>query len=173
MLSLTLPTIAPARPYQIPGIAALFEAQLLEHGIDRPARKLVPLLLELAERPQHGFILCATCNGTVVGVAYAPCILSLEHCGWSGWLEELYVLPQWRGNGIGSRLLDAIIAGAKERQWVALDLEVDAGHQRAIPLYASRGFQSVARDRFARRLDADSQWAAGVGGKSLTPATEL
>lgn len=160
MISRTLPTIAPARPYQIPGMAALFEAQLREHGIDSPVRKLVPLLLELNERPQHGFILCATCDGAVVGVAYAPCILSLEHCGWSGWLEELYVLPQWRGHGIGSRLLDAVIAGAKERRWVALDLEVDAGHQRAISLYASRGFQPMARNRFARRLDEDSQTAA-------------
>lgn len=152
MLTLSLPIIASARPYQIPGIAALMEAQLREHGIHRPARQLVPLLLELTERPQHGFMLCATCDGAVVGVAYAPCILSLEHCGWSGWLEELYVLPEWRGRGLGTRLLDAIIAGARERQWVALDLEVDAEHQRAIPLYASRGFQPVVRERFARRL---------------------
>jgi GNAT superfamily N-acetyltransferase len=145
--------IAPATLDQIPAVAALFEAQLREHSIDSPADGLVPLLRLLDEEPQHGFILCATCDGAEVGVAYAACILSLEHSGRSGWLEELYVLPEWRGRGVGSRLLDAIIAGAKERQWVALDLEVDSGHQRVIPLYVRRGFQPIARNRFARRLD--------------------
>jgi GNAT superfamily N-acetyltransferase len=145
--------IAPPTPEQIPAMAALFEAQLREHGIDSPADGLVPLLHLLTEQPQHGFILCASCDGNVVGVAYAACILSLEHSGWSGWLEELYILPEWRARGLGSRLLDAIIAGAKERQWIALDLEVDTGHQRVISLYAHRGFQPVARNRFVRRLE--------------------
>ena len=87
-----------------------------------------------------------------MGVAYASNILSLEHGGWSGWLEELYVLPEWRNNGIGTRLLDAVIAGAIERGWIALDLEVDVGHQRVVSLYASRDFQPLPRTRFVRYL---------------------
>lgn len=146
------PLIAPATPEQIPAMAALFEVQLREHDIDSPADGLVPVLHLLHEQPQQGFILCATCDGAVVGVAYAACILSLEHSGWSGWLEELYVLPEWRGRGVGSQLLDAVIAGAKERGWIALDLEVDSGHQRVISLYARRNFQPLSRGRFVRRL---------------------
>ncbi|EDY19002.1 GCN5-related N-acetyltransferase [Chthoniobacter flavus Ellin428] len=146
------PTIAPATTDQIPALAALFEAQLREHDIDSPADGLIPVLQSLSEQPQHGFILCATCDGAVVGVAYAACILSLEHSGWSGWLEELYVLPEWRGSGLGSRLLDAVIAGAKERRWMALDLEVDSAHQRVISLYARRHFQPLSRTRFALLL---------------------
>ena len=133
-------------------MAALFEAQLREHGIDSTVEGLVAVLRAVGEQPQHGFILSATCDGVLVGVAYAACILSLEHSGWAGWLEELYVLPEWRGRGAGSQLLDAVIAGAKERGWIALDLEVDTRHQRVISLYARRDFQPVARSRFVRRL---------------------
>lgn len=146
------PLIVPATSEHIPSAAALFEAQLREHGIDSPAEGLVPVLHRLLEQPQHGFALCAIHDGAVVGVAYAACILSLEHSGWSGWLEELYVLPEWRGRGLGSQMLDAVIAGSRERQWIALDLEVDSGHQRVISLYARRDFQPVARSRFVRRL---------------------
>jgi GNAT superfamily N-acetyltransferase len=149
------PLIAPATADQIPAMATLFEAQLREHGIDSPAVGLVSVLRVLSEQPERGFLLCATCDGTAVGVAYAACILSLEHSGWSGWLEELYVLPEWRGRGLGSQLLDAVIAGAKERRWIALDLEVDSGHQRVISLYARRHFQPLSRSRFVRRFQDD------------------
>jgi GNAT superfamily N-acetyltransferase len=74
-------------------------------------------------------------DGNPVGVAYASCLLSLEHGGFSGWLEELYVLPEWRGRGIGSCLIAEVITRAKELGWRAIDLEVDVGHQRAISLY--------------------------------------
>jgi GNAT superfamily N-acetyltransferase len=146
------PIIAPATPDQLPAMAALFEAQLREHGIGSTADGLVSVLRVLGEQPQQGFLLAATCDSAVVGVAYAACILSLEHSGWAGWLEELYVLPEWRGRGLGTRLLDAVIAGATERGWIALDLEVDSGHQRVISLYARRDFEPVARSRFVRCL---------------------
>jgi len=149
------PIIAPATLDQIPSMAALFEAQLREHEIDSPADGLIPALHVLSEQPQHGFILCATYNDTVVGVAYAACILSLEHSGWSGWLEELYVLPEWRGRGLGSQLLDAVISSAKERRWIALDLEVDSAHQRVVSLYARRDFTPLLRNRYVRRLRED------------------
>jgi maltose/maltodextrin transport system permease protein len=48
-------------------------------------------------------------DGGSIGVAYASSLLSLEHGGVSGWLEELYVLPQWRGLGIGSRLIAEVV----------------------------------------------------------------
>ena len=146
------PLIAPVTPEQIPAMAALFEVQLREHAIDSSAASLIPVLHLLLEQPQYGFLLCATCDDAVVGVAYAACILSLEHSGWSGWLEELYVLPEWRGRGLGSQLLDAVISGAKERLWIALDLEVDSGHQRVVSLYARRDFQPLPRSRFVRNF---------------------
>ena len=55
----------------------------------------------------------------------------MERGGVSGWIEELFVSAQWRGQGIGSRLIEEVVARAKEAGWRALDLEVDATHPRA------------------------------------------
>jgi GNAT superfamily N-acetyltransferase len=65
-------------------------------------------------------------DGSPIGVAYASSLLSFEHGGASGCIEALYVLPQWRGRGSGSRLIAEVIARAKESGWRALDLEVEA-----------------------------------------------
>jgi len=132
-------------------MSELFAAQLREHGVERSAATILSALEAISAQPEHGFVLAAMNDGTPVGVAYAVCILSLEHGGWSGWLEELYVVPEWRGCGVGSELLSAVVAAADARDWMALDLEVDAGHQRVIPLYARHGFEPVPRSRFVRR----------------------
>jgi GNAT superfamily N-acetyltransferase len=137
-------------------MAALFEAQLQEHAIDSSVDAIIATLRLVDQQPEYGCVITATVDGLVVGVAYASTILSLEHGGWSGWLEELYVLPEWRSQGVGTQLLDAIMTIADDRGWVALDLEVDNNHQRVISLYASRNFQPVPRTRFVRHLQDEA-----------------
>ena len=137
---------------EMAAVAALFEMQLAEHNVRRSHDELVSGLTTLLAEPGQGFVLSAVSEGQPVGVAYAARILSLEHGGWSGWLDELYVLPRWRGQGVGSALLGAVIAGATERGWAALDLEVDSGQRGVIPLYSRNHFEPVHRTRFVRRL---------------------
>jgi ribosomal protein S18 acetylase RimI-like enzyme len=144
--------ISSATPDQFSAMAALFEAQLQEHAIDCSVDAIIATLRLVDQHPEYGCVITATVDDLIVGVAYASTILSLEHGGWSGWLEELYILPAWRSQGIGSRLLDAVIEIAHDRDWVALDLEVDDNHQRVISLYASHDFQPVPRTRFVRHL---------------------
>ena len=133
-------------------LVSLFEAQLREHHIASSPEALTAVLHTLSVHPEYGFLLIASHHDTPVGVAYAACILSVEHGGWSGWLEEFYVLPEWRSQGVGSSLLAAVIAAAAQRGWPALDIEVDSAHQRVLSLYARSGFQPVSRTRFVRRL---------------------
>ena len=144
--------IRPLEAGEMDAVAALLEMQLAEHHVRRSQGELVAGLTTLLADPQQGFVLSALSDGRRVGVAYAARILSLEHGGWSGWLDELYVLPPWRGQGVGSALLAAVVAGALERGWAALDLEVDSGHRRVIPLYSRNRFEPVHRTRFVRRL---------------------
>lgn len=140
--------ICSLEPSQLPELVSLFEAQLREHNISSSSDHLTTVLQTLIAQPQFGFVLTAIHGDSPIGVVYAGCILSLEHGGWSGWLEEFYVLPDWRGQGVGSRLLKAAIAAAVERGWPALDLEVDSNHQRVLSLYNRHSFQPVSRTRF-------------------------
>lgn len=130
----------------------LLKRQLGEHDIFPPDVALRAVTRSVLSEPSHGFILLALAPEQTIGIAYAAAHLSAEHGGTVGWLEELYVEPEWRGRGAGAALLNAVIATAQQQKWRALELEVVAGHERAIPLYERHGFQQLSRIRFTRML---------------------
>jgi ribosomal protein S18 acetylase RimI-like enzyme len=139
--------------YTLDAAIDLLESQMRGHDIVISRADLQAATQKLMSDRHNGFMLVATTSDEgPIGVAYASSILSLEHGGISGWLEELYVLPKWRGQGIGSRLIAEVVALAKEAGWRALDLEVEASHQRAISLYTRHQFQPRSRSRFYRVL---------------------
>jgi len=103
--------------------------------------------------PARPRILVAVERGRPVGMAAVSFVWPLEHGGRSSWLEELYVEPAARGRGIGTRLLEAALRVAAEAGAVAVDLEVDADHQRVARLYARHGFHPLPRARWVRSLE--------------------
>ena len=58
-----------------------------------------------------------------------------------GWLNHLYVAPEWRGRGVGSALLSRALAEARS----TLDLWAFARNEPALAFYARHGFQVVER----------------------------
>ncbi|MGI8889783.1 MAG: GNAT family N-acetyltransferase [Chthoniobacterales bacterium] len=144
--------IRPLAAADIADAALLFEMQLAEHEVQRSRTEIAASLATLLSAPEQGVVFVAFSNAKALGVAFGTRILSLEHGGWSGWLDELYVLPDWRGQKIGSALLDAVVKEAQARGWKSLDLEVDAAHHRVISLYDRNCFQPVSRRRFVRRI---------------------
>jgi len=56
------------------------------------------------------------------------------------YLEELYVVPDLRGRGIGRALLEAAIAAARERGATHIDLTTSDDDTAARGLYESAGF---------------------------------
>jgi len=133
-------------------IVRLLRAQFDEHAIATPAEAIRDGVDHLLTHPDAGRLLVATLDGAVVGVAALSFVRALEHGGRSAWLEELYVEPARRGGGIGTALLRAACEAAMAAGAVAVDLEVDAGHERAARLYARAGFRPLPRKRWVRRL---------------------
>jgi [ribosomal protein S18]-alanine N-acetyltransferase len=129
---------------------ALLTAQLDEHDIGVAAERLRAVVETVATDQRHGFMLLASVAGRAVGIAYAAAHLSAEHGGLIGWLEELYVVPECRGRGVGSLLLAEVIARAQQLHWCGVELEVVAGHERAAALYLREGFVPVPRARYSR-----------------------
>ena len=58
-----------------------------------------------------------------------------------GYVGNLYVRDEWRGHGIGSALLDALIACAEERGYARL---VVSPSEEALALYRRAGFTEPA-----------------------------
>jgi len=147
------PVISTIRPNQIAAAVELFRIQLREHHIASDVEQVRGVIEQVVADERLGFILVATtAHGQLVGAAFASTFLGMEHGGISGWLEELYVLPSWRGKGIGSKLVGEVVRLAETRGWRALDLEVEADHAQVISLYQRHGFHPHSRARFCRKL---------------------
>src|SRR5262249_18615178 len=133
-------------------VTSLLRKQLEEHRIDT-SDDAVRLAVNgmLADR-DRGFILVALNDKRLVGVAYVSFTWTLEHGGRSAWLEELYVLPDERDQGLGRAMLRAVLDKAREAGCAAVDLEVDTQHARAEHLYAREGFTPHTRSRWVRAL---------------------
>ena len=145
-------SIAPAVVEDCRECARLLVGQLDEHGVDASAERLERLLEKVVASAERGFLLLARDRGRMVGVAYVATMLSAEHCGMVAWLEELYVAPDYRSQGIGTALVSAVLARARETGIVAMDLEIDVSHNRAESLYRRFGFRPLDRARWVKEL---------------------
>jgi AhpD family alkylhydroperoxidase len=145
-------SIAPAQVGDCSDCASLLVEQLREHGVEESAERLVRVMESVVGDPARGFLMHARDCGKAVGIAYAAVILSAEHCGPVAWLEELYVAPGHRARGIGTALLRAVVDHCRRGGIVAVDLEIDARHNRVESLYQRFGFQRLDRSRWVSKL---------------------
>ncbi len=141
-----------AGPEDAADIQRLLAVQLAEHHIDISAEELASSIHGVLDVPRRGFFLVALRDGLCIGVAYVSFIWALEHGGQAGWLEEIYVVPEHRTGGVGTQLLEAVIAAATASGCAALDLEIDQDHERVRSLYDRHGFSPLPRSRVVKRL---------------------
>jgi putative acetyltransferase len=60
-------------------------------------------------------------------------------------LKRLYVRPQFRGTGLGSKLADAIISAGRELDYCRMRLDtLPEKMERAVQIYRSLGFKEIA-----------------------------
>jgi GNAT superfamily N-acetyltransferase len=145
--------IRTATPADEDGIVRLMRKQLEEHGIDTVGDRLGEAVRRVLADDSLGCFLVACHSDSVVAIAYLSFIWSMEHAGPCAWLEELYVLPEHRGHGIGRSLVQSVLREARARDCAAVDVEVDASHTRAEHLYRREGFTSLSRSRWVKTLD--------------------
>lgn len=83
-------------------------------------------------------------SGTLVGCVFLRSVSKVPNPGardraW-GYVTNSYVAPGYRGQGIGGRLLDVVIAAARERSHEFL---IVWPAEEAVSLYARAGFREV------------------------------
>lgn len=141
-----------AKPTDRADIIRLLAAQLAEHDIALHAENLSRAVDGFFDEPRRGRILIARVHEEVVGVAVLAYTWTLEHGGQSCWLDELFVQPEQRMHGIGTMLLHKAIEITTADGCIAMDLEVETSHARAVNLYLREGFHAHSRTRFVRAL---------------------
>jgi ribosomal protein S18 acetylase RimI-like enzyme len=114
-------------------------------GGSRPLRESVRerLVSELAAQP-NALILLAMSKGRPVGTAVCFFGFSTFAARRLLNIHDLAVLPELRGRGIGSALLDAVESRARKLDCCKLTLEVREDNERARSLYENVGFGDFA-----------------------------
>jgi GNAT superfamily N-acetyltransferase len=128
----------------------LIEAQYREHRISMGGARLRSALQSLVRG--RGLVLLARSGKLAAGVAAVSWSWTVERGGRTAWLDELYVVPELRGRGVGRRLLLRALAEARRAGCKSMELEVVRGHGRAARLYLRERFARLPRTRYSRTL---------------------
>ncbi|VDG26282.1 GNAT family N-acetyltransferase [Lactiplantibacillus mudanjiangensis] len=114
-------------------LVAVDDDQVLGVAFGHPAANEVAVnqLLRAVSAAQSGFD--------------APLELGGETQSGEWYLSMLAVSPQAQGKGIGSQLLQALPAVAKDQGLSRLSLNVDDGNPKAAKLYHRQGFETVGK----------------------------
>lgn len=68
-------------------------------------------------------------------------------------LRKLYFLPELRGYGVGSAMLDRLVKFARQAGFTRMELETASVLHAAIALYQARGFREISNHRDVPRCD--------------------
>lgn len=129
------------RDFFIAASKAFYASAAVAHDV--PASYHLTTFEELmnSEVYQSGYILAV--DGVSAGYALVSKTFSREAGGTVWWLEELYILPEYRGKGLGRSYFDFIEKAAAENGVRRLRLEVEPDNTRAAKLYSALGYKPL------------------------------
>lgn len=134
---------AAAEPMQ--PIADLFRTYAASIGIDLGfqdfERELADLPGEYAE--PDGAIVVAESAGRLAG-----CVALRKLAPGVCEMKRLFVKPEFRGRGIGKRLVEEIVRIARTKGYAAMRLDTLATMREAVKLYEAAGFKEIEPYRF-------------------------
>jgi ribosomal protein S18 acetylase RimI-like enzyme len=143
--------VRPAAPEDAPRMAALmrefYQTERLQYG----PSVAVALASLLADGSQGRAWLFEAADDDA-GYLILTWGYSLEFGGRYGLVDELYVRAGYRGEGLGTRALDAAVSACRSHGAGAVRLEVDHANPDAARLYQRIGFTAHERNIMTYRL---------------------
>ena len=109
-------------------------------------------LEDLFERPTAGRIYLIQKEQKIVGYVFLSFYFSIEFGGRTAFIDELFVLPGDRGQGIGSKVINLIEQKCLELNLKAIHLESERTNERATALYLKLGFVDYDRRLMTKKL---------------------
>lgn len=132
--------IRPAAEADLPELVELLRQLFeLEQDFEPDASKQQAGLSLMLESP-FAELLVAECGGRVAGFCGVQFQISTAMGSYAAQIEDLVLHPEFRRRGIGSRLLDAAGAWAKQRGARRLQLNCDDQNLPAMRFYEARNW---------------------------------
>lgn len=114
-----------ANPGDVNGLASLVEHYWAFENIDGFDRaRIQTLLAGVLVRPEQGSCWVAESGGVLCSYLLLVYVFSLEHGGLMAEIDEFFVLPAHRSNGIGAKLLCEAEAALRTENLVSLQLQL-------------------------------------------------
>jgi GNAT superfamily N-acetyltransferase len=134
--------IAPAAPEDVVRLVPLVQQYWRFEAIEGfDAARIESLLRRVIFDTSLGQAWVAAVDGEAAGYLLAVYVFSLEHQGLTAEIDELFIAPQYRGRGLGGRLLEVAEHGFRQRGCTNVFLQVGRDNDEARAFYMSRGFR--------------------------------
>lgn len=130
-----------ALPEDAATVAALLDA--FNREFDTPTPGVAILQTRLESLLAGGDVLAILAGEPTAGFALLTLRPNVWYAGPVALLDELYVVPDLRGRGLGSELLAAAEAAARERGAELLEINVDGDDTGARRFYERHGYRNT------------------------------
>jgi GNAT superfamily N-acetyltransferase len=133
-------TIRSARADDIPALCHLLDGLFsLESDFTPDREKQAKGLRLLLEKPPgSSIVLVAGHKGQAVGMCSVQTFLSTAEGGPAGFIEDVVVSREFRGRGVGTRLLEGSMSWCRAQGITRLQLLADRDNAAALQFYSSR-----------------------------------
>lgn len=131
-----------ATPEELPQMADLLaELFMLESDFQPETDKQLRGLRMILENPQMGQLFVIRDGATVAGMANALITVSTAEGGRVLLLEDVIVSSDYRGKGLGRRLVEHVCDWARDQGITRVTLLADRENQPALNFYRNLGFE--------------------------------
>lgn len=146
-------TIRRAAPADVDALLPMVRDFHTHEGITQTDEVRRKVLAAVVAKPDLGVVLVAEGPLGLQGYLAALAGTSIEFGGRVLIVDELYIDPALRGQGIGRQLLAQAERYAQLTGVGVLILEVDDGKDRAFKLYSAQGYKRHPRRLMSKRVD--------------------
>lgn len=135
-------------PTMLPMMREFYTVERLAFDPARSERLLTMLIGD----PRFGRLVLIESGDAIAGYMILGFGFSLEFGGRDAFIDELFVLPQWRGRGLGTGAVEYACELCRVEGMESLHLEADHSNERAHKLYLGLGFRDHERHLMSRKL---------------------
>ncbi|HEY0653926.1 MAG TPA: GNAT family N-acetyltransferase [Chryseosolibacter sp.] len=129
----------------IPVIVTMMEQFNAIDGYPFDQRERIENLEALLANDHFGLLWMIEFNNKTAGYTFVGFGFSFEFRGRDAFVDELFVLPEFQGKGIGKQAIDFVTAQARQLGIKALHLEAEKHNERGLALYRNKGFKDHNR----------------------------
>jgi GNAT superfamily N-acetyltransferase len=147
----------------------LVAALAAQHGVEPEEKRLSAALDYALAHPDRVRVAVAQREDRIVGTASLQDAYSTWQAAPYGTIEDLYVRPEERSQGVGTEILALLVDEARRRGYCRVELQVEEDNDAAWKFYESRGLHFTGCLVYAKELGEEEEGTAKTeNGKRKT-----